>query len=60
MRRRLLHLTLIAVVFFSAFPFYFSIVAASQDNAALDRMPPPLLPGGNLFANIRRAFGTSR
>ena len=55
---RLVYLSLLAVVFFSAFPFYFSIVVASQDNNALGQIPPPLLPGGNLIANIERAFGT--
>jgi cellobiose transport system permease protein len=58
MGRRLLYLSLLAVVFFSAFPFYFSLVVASQDNAVLGQTPPPLLPGGNLFTNIGRAFGT--
>lgn len=55
---RLAYLTLIAMIFFSAFPFYYSIVVASHDNSVVGQLPPPLLPGGNLFANIERAFGT--
>ena len=55
---RLVHLGLLALVFFSAFPFYYSVVVASQDNSVLGRVPPPLLPGRNLLTNIGRAFGT--
>jgi cellobiose transport system permease protein len=55
---RLAYLTLVAVVFFSAFPFYVSVVVASQDNSALAQVPPPLVPGGNLVANVRRVFDT--
>jgi cellobiose transport system permease protein len=45
---RLAYLALLAVAFFSAFPFYYAVVVASQDNAVLSQVPPPLLPGGNL------------
>ncbi|QSB15347.1 carbohydrate ABC transporter permease [Natronosporangium hydrolyticum] len=55
---RLAYLTLLAVLFFSGFPLYFSLVVASQDNSALGRMPPPLLPGANLVDNVRRVFET--
>ncbi|MCA2216623.1 carbohydrate ABC transporter permease [Jidongwangia harbinensis] len=55
---RLTYLSLLALVFFSAFPFYYSIVVASHDNSVVAQMPPPLFPGGNLFDNIERAFGT--
>ncbi|MGW4640225.1 carbohydrate ABC transporter permease [Sphaerisporangium sp. NPDC004334] len=56
--RTLIYLTLIAVAFFSALPLYYSVVVASRDNAALADVPPPLLPGGNLLANIGRVFDT--
>ena len=56
---RLVYLTLLAVAFFSAFPFYYSVVVASQDNAVLSQVPPPLLPGGHLVENIERAFGSA-
>lgn len=55
---RLTYLTLTAVVFFSGLPLYFSLVVASQDNSALGRIPPPLLPGPNLLDNVRRVFDT--
>lgn len=55
---RLAYLTLLAVLFFSSFPLYFSLVVASQDNSALGRLPPPLLPGANLVDNVRRVFET--
>ncbi len=55
---RLTYLTLIAVVFFSGFPLYWSVVVASLDNSALGQIPPPLLPGGHLIENIRRVFDT--
>ncbi|MFC6081760.1 carbohydrate ABC transporter permease [Sphaerisporangium aureirubrum] len=56
--RTLTYLTLLAVAFFSALPLYYSVVVASRDNAALADVPPPLIPGGNLFANIGRVFDT--
>jgi len=60
-RRRpgpLLYLTLTALVFFSAFPLYYSVVVASSTNSVLSDVPPPFLPGGHLFENLRRAFDT--
>ncbi|MFJ7270280.1 carbohydrate ABC transporter permease [Streptomyces sp. NPDC099050] len=36
----------------SAFPFYWTIVAASRSNADLARVPPSLLPGPNLMKNF--------
>jgi cellobiose transport system permease protein len=56
--RRLTYLTLLAVAFFSALPLYYSVVVASRDNAALADVPPPLVPGGNFFANVARVFDT--
>ncbi|GII75266.1 sugar ABC transporter permease [Sphaerisporangium rufum] len=58
-RNPLTYLTLLAIAFFSAFPIYWSVVVASHDNAAMAELPPPLLPGGNLFANIARVFDTA-
>jgi cellobiose transport system permease protein len=55
---RLGYLTLIGVVFFSAFPLYWSVVVASRDNSAVGQVPPPLWPGGHLFSNITRVFDT--
>ncbi|WP_141576650.1 carbohydrate ABC transporter permease [Actinomadura sp. WMMA1423] len=56
---RLTHLTLIGVAFFSAFPIYWSVIVASQDNSAMAEVPPPLVPGGNLPANIAKVFDTA-
>ncbi|MCT9930817.1 carbohydrate ABC transporter permease [Planotetraspora sp. A-T 1434] len=54
----LTYLTLTAFVFFSAFPLYWSVVVASRDNSVLGRVPPPLFPGDQLIANLRRVFDT--
>ncbi|GAA4596545.1 carbohydrate ABC transporter permease [Planotetraspora phitsanulokensis] len=56
--RTLTYLTLIAVVFFSALPLYYSVVVASRDNSALADVPPPLWPGGNFVANVEKVFDT--
>src|SRR5690606_27690109 len=55
---RLAYLTLVAVLFFSAFPLYYSVVVASRDNSALGQIPPPVLPGANLVENVERVFTT--
>lgn len=47
---------LAVVVIVSVFPFYWTIVAASTSNADISRVPPPLLPGGNLASNIDKAL----
>lgn len=53
---RTTYLFLTAVVFFSAFPLYYSLVVASHDNGILGQVPPPMWFGGNLFSNIERVF----
>jgi cellobiose transport system permease protein len=50
------YLFLILVVAASLFPLYWSLVVASHTNAAVYTYPPKLLPGSNLFHNIRRLF----
>lgn len=40
----------------SAFPIYWMIVIASRTNDDAVAVPPPLFPGGNLGANIRRVL----
>jgi cellobiose transport system permease protein len=47
-------LTLVAIA--SLFPLYFSIVAASTSQTRIARTPPPLVPGGNLLANLRAVW----
>lgn len=57
-KRPLVYLTLMAFLFFSAFPLYYSVVVASLDNSALGNVPPPVIPGPHLFENIQRVFDT--
>lgn len=42
----------------SLFPFYWSFLVASRDNGMLTEPVPPILPGGNFFANAARVFDT--
>jgi cellobiose transport system permease protein len=55
-RNRAAYLALGAVLILSVFPLYWSLVAASRDNAALSHVPPYLTPGDRLMANLRRVF----
>jgi cellobiose transport system permease protein len=45
-----------AILLISVFPLYWTLVAASQDNAAISKAPPTLLPGSHLLDNVRKAF----
>lgn len=56
MKKKLVYLALLAALFFSLFPFYFSFVVASHDNSALATVK--LTPGPNLWSNIQRVFET--
>ncbi|MBM7774836.1 cellobiose transport system permease protein [Actinokineospora baliensis] len=50
---RVRHLAaLAALVVFSLFPLYSTVVVASHDNADLARATPPLLPGGRLLDHV--------
>lgn len=40
----------------SAFPFYWTIVAASRSNADMAKVPPSLLPGPNLIKNFEQVL----
>ncbi|MFG2616816.1 carbohydrate ABC transporter permease [Streptomyces sp. NPDC048507] len=51
---RLVYAVLTLAVLVSAFPFYWTIVAASRSNADLARTPPSLLPGPNLMHNFQQ------
>ena len=49
--------TLLAIVtLISVFPLYWTFIAASRTNADINRIPPPLVPGRTLMANIREAM----
>jgi cellobiose transport system permease protein len=50
------YLVLGLVLIFSIFPMYWTLVAASQDNAAISTAPPTLIPGSRLFGNIAKVF----
>lgn len=53
---RLVYAVLTVAVLISAFPFYWTIVAASRSNADLARTPPSLLPGPNLLHNVQQVL----
>ncbi|MFB7291417.1 carbohydrate ABC transporter permease [Actinacidiphila glaucinigra] len=53
---RLAYAILIVAAMISAFPFYWTIVAATRSNAELAASPPALLPGGNLAHNFRQVL----
>ncbi len=50
------YVTLAVAVLLSVFPLYWTVVGASRSNTEINSVPPALLPGGNLFRNIGRAF----
>ena len=52
------YIVLAVFVLGSLFPFYWSFLVASRDNGMLTERIPPLLPGGNFFANAARVFDT--
>ena len=47
---------LTVVTALSAFPLYFMLVMASRPNADITSVPPPLLPGDQLWTNIDRVL----
>ncbi|MEV7867918.1 carbohydrate ABC transporter permease [Streptomyces sp. NPDC088124] len=50
---KLSYAILTVALLFSAFPFYWTIVAASRSNADLAKVPPTLLPGPHLIDNFQ-------
>ena len=49
---------LAAIVGGSMFPLYWSFVIGSSDKSALTNTWPPLLPGGQFWANAQEVFAT--
>jgi cellobiose transport system permease protein len=47
---------LAVVMIVSIFPFFWTIVAASTSNTEINRVPPNLIPGGNLIKNFHLAL----
>lgn len=43
----------------SVLPLYWTIVAGSHSNAEMSATPPPLVPGGSIFSNIRLALDSA-
>jgi cellobiose transport system permease protein len=54
----LTYVALVGVLVVSAFPVYWTFVAASGTNELIARTPPALLPSGHLLENIGRVFDT--
>ncbi|MFI6515873.1 carbohydrate ABC transporter permease [Spirillospora sp. NPDC050679] len=52
----LTYLTLVAGLVLSVFPIYWMIVVATRSNDVVSDVPPPMLPGANLGANVGRLF----
>ena len=57
-RRTGLHLLLAIGVLVSMFPFYWTVVMATNTTEDMYRNPPALVPGPHLFDNVRRVFDT--
>ena len=47
---------LAVVLIVSIFPFFWTIVAASTSNTEINKVPPNLIPGGNLLKNFHLAL----
>jgi cellobiose transport system permease protein len=45
------------VILFSAFPLYWMFVIATSTDEALGKIPPVVVPGGQLMVNLREVFG---
>jgi cellobiose transport system permease protein len=50
------YLGLAAVMVLSAFPLYWMFVIATSTDEAVSAIPPTVLPGGELFTNLREVF----
>ncbi|MFI6824067.1 carbohydrate ABC transporter permease [Micromonospora sp. NPDC050187] len=50
------YLFLSIVIAFSAFPLYWMFVIATNTDEALAKIPPQVLPGGQLMTNLREVF----
>ncbi|MER7456251.1 carbohydrate ABC transporter permease [Micromonospora sp. NPDC126480] len=50
------YLFLAVVIAFSAFPLYWMFVIATNTDEALAKIPPQVLPGGQLLTNLREVF----
>ncbi len=46
--------TLIGGLLLSIFPLYYMIVVATRNNDSVNKIPPPMVPGGELGSNVDR------
>lgn len=53
----LTYLALVVTLLVSAFPLYWAFVVGSSTEEEIARIPPSVLPGSNLGANVREVFG---
>lgn len=51
-----LHITLVAGVLLSLFPFYWTIVMSTRTSTEIFQFPPKLLPGTHFLENVRHLF----
>ncbi|MFF5173886.1 carbohydrate ABC transporter permease [Micromonospora sp. NPDC000089] len=56
---RLTYLALVLTAGMSIFPIYWMFVVASRSSDAMGQVPPPIVPGGNLGANIARLLANT-
>ncbi|MEV4343347.1 carbohydrate ABC transporter permease [Actinoplanes sp. NPDC049596] len=47
---------LVAIMLLSAFPVYWMFVIATSTDEAVTKMPPSVIPGGQLMANLNEVF----
>ncbi len=52
------YLFLAASVLVSVFPLYWMFVVATNDSAAVSKLPPTVIPGGNFFVLAEQVFTT--
>jgi cellobiose transport system permease protein len=52
----LTYLVLVVAAIASLFPLYWSFVVASHDNSAVAASPPVLMPGSQIWHNLKRLF----
>ena len=53
------YLLLSVVLILSAFPVYWMFVIATSTDAAVSQIPPSVIPGGRLFANLHEVLSMS-
>ncbi|MGF1475952.1 MAG: ABC transporter permease subunit [Geminicoccaceae bacterium] len=51
------HGLMLVGIFLLCFPVYLALVAATHDVETVNRLPMPIAPGGQLFANLAQAWG---